>query len=83
MAADSDLKHSEAEFPTSIRGSMFVDTVSLVLSCDICPWVLVTSSTTLFTFRCSFLCLQNQLCSVVPPLPRAAGECLRLFLESD
>lgn len=60
MAADSDLKRSEAEFPTSIRGSMFVDSVSRVLSCDICPRVRVPSPTRLFTFRCSFLCIKNK-----------------------
>lgn len=49
MAVDSDLKHSESEFPSSVCGSMSVDSVSHVLSCDI--WFLkhVTSSTAMFT----------------------------------
>lgn len=49
MAADSDLKHSESEFPSSVCATMFVDSVSHVLSCDI--WFLkrVTSSTAMFT----------------------------------
>lgn len=49
MAVDSDLKHSEWEFPSSVCGSVFVDSVSHVLSCDIWSCIHVTSSTAMFT----------------------------------